>query len=83
MRSAAEFAVSAGLLTLIPGPDTLLALRTAISAGRIQATAAAAGICTAPIGWGCAAGLGLTAALAASPGPYLARRGVWTAGSSF
>ncbi len=74
MRSAAEFAVAAGLLTLIPGPDTLLTLRTAISAGRIQATAAAAGICTALIGWGCAAGLGLTAALAASPGLYLALR---------
>lgn len=76
MRSAAEFAVAAGVLTLIPGPDTLLTLRTTISAGRASGLAAAAGICTALLGWGCAAGLGLTAVLAASPGLYLALR--WT-----
>jgi threonine/homoserine/homoserine lactone efflux protein len=74
VRSIAEFAVAAGLLTLIPGPDTLLTLRTAIAAGRGQALAAAAGVCSALLGWGCAAGLGLTAALAASPDLYLALR---------
>lgn len=76
MSSAAEFALAAGLLTLIPGPDTLLTVRTAIAAGRANALAAAAGIGTALLGWGCAAGLGLTAALAAAPGLYLALR--WT-----
>ena len=76
MRSAAEFALAAGLLTLIPGPDTLLTVRTAITFGRAHAVAAAAGICTALLAWGCAAGLGLTAALAAAPGLYLALR--WT-----
>jgi len=74
VRSVAEFAIAAGLLTLIPGPDTLLTLRTALAAGRAQALSAAAGICTALVGWGCAAGLGLTAALAASPDLYLAVR---------
>lgn len=74
MRPAAEFAIAAGLLTLIPGPDTLLTLRTALAAGRARALSAAAGICTALLGWGCAAGLGLTAALAASPDLYLAVR---------
>jgi threonine/homoserine/homoserine lactone efflux protein len=74
MRSAAEFALAAGLLTLIPGPDTLLTVRTAITFGRANAVAAAAGICTALLAWGCAAGLGLTAALAAAPGLYLALR---------
>lgn len=74
MISTAEFAVAAGLLTLIPGPDTLLTLRTAISAGRGQAVAAAAGVCTALLCWGCAAGIGLTGALAASPEAYLALR---------
>ena len=74
MRSAAGFALAAGLLTLIPGPDTLLTVRTAIAVGRPQALAAAAGISTALLGWGLAAGLGLTAALAAAPALYLALR---------
>jgi threonine/homoserine/homoserine lactone efflux protein len=74
MRSAAEFAIAAGVLTLIPGPDTLLTIRTAVALGRGAAVAAAAGIGTALLGWGCAAGLGLTAALAADPDLYLALR---------
>jgi threonine/homoserine/homoserine lactone efflux protein len=72
--SVAGFAVAAGLLTLIPGPDTLLTVRMAVTAGRPSALAAAAGICTALLGWGAAAGLGLTAALAAAPAAYLALR---------
>jgi len=74
MRTLAEFGVAAGLLTLIPGPDTLLALRTALAQGRSQAAAAAAGTATALAGWGFAAGLGLTAALAAAPDLYAALR---------
>jgi threonine/homoserine/homoserine lactone efflux protein len=74
LSSPAEFAVAAGVLTLIPGPDTLLTIRTAVVAGRGTAVAAAAGIGTALLGWGCAAGLGLTAALAADPDLYLALR---------
>ncbi len=74
MRSAAGFALAAGLLTLIPGPDTLLTVRTAIAAGRAQALAAVLGICLILLGWGLAAGLGLAAALAAAPGLYLALR---------
>jgi threonine/homoserine/homoserine lactone efflux protein len=74
VRSAAEFAIAAGVLTLIPGPDTLLTIRTAVATGRRAAVAAAAGVSTAVVGWGCAAGLGLTAALAADPGLYLALR---------
>jgi threonine/homoserine/homoserine lactone efflux protein len=74
LSSPAEFAVAAGVLTLIPGPDTLLTIRTAVVAGRGTAVAAAAGIGTALLGWGGAAGLGLTAALAADPDLYLALR---------
>jgi|HubBroStandDraft_5_1064220.scaffolds.fasta_scaffold48122_2 threonine/homoserine/homoserine lactone efflux protein len=74
MRSAAEFAVAAGLLTLIPGPDTLLTVRTAIAAGRASALAAVLGICLALLGWGLAAGLGLAAALAAAPALYATLR---------
>jgi threonine/homoserine/homoserine lactone efflux protein len=50
VRSAAEFAVAAGVLTLIPGPDTLLTVRTALPADRRTAVAAAAGISTAVLG---------------------------------
>jgi threonine/homoserine/homoserine lactone efflux protein len=74
MNSVAGFALAAGLLTLIPGPDTLLTVRTAVASGRPRALAAAAGICTALLGWGVAAGVGLTAALAAAPTVYLALR---------
>jgi threonine/homoserine/homoserine lactone efflux protein len=74
MRTLAEFAVAAGLLTLIPGPDTLLALRTALAQGRSHAVAAATGTATALAGWGLAAGVGLTATLAAAPDLYAALR---------
>jgi threonine/homoserine/homoserine lactone efflux protein len=70
VRSALEFAAAAGLLTLLPGPDSLLTLRMALAQGRTQGICAAAGICTALAGWGCAAAAGLTAALAASPALY-------------
>lgn len=76
MRSALEFAAAAGLLTLLPGPDSLLTLRMALAQGRTQGICAAAGICTALAGWGCAAAAGLTAALAASPALYDSLR--WT-----
>jgi threonine/homoserine/homoserine lactone efflux protein len=73
------FALAAGVLTIIPGPDTLLTVRTAVASGRGHALAAGAGICTALLGWGCAAGLGLTAALAAAPGLYLTLRWIGAA----
>jgi len=76
VRSALEFAAAAGLLTLLPGPDSLLTLRMALAQGRTQGICAAAGICTALAGWGCAAAAGLTAALAASPALYDSLR--WT-----
>ena len=79
MPSVAEFALAAGVLTIIPGPDTLLTVRTAVASGRAHALAAGAGICTALLGWGCAAGLGLTAALAAAPDLYLALRWIGAA----
>ena len=61
-----QFAVVAALLTVIPGLDTVLVLRTAISRGRGPAFATAAGICTGTVAWGVAAALGASALLAAS-----------------
>jgi threonine/homoserine/homoserine lactone efflux protein len=69
-----EFAGAAGLLTLLPGPDTLLVLRSSLAEGRAAAIAAAAGVCTALAGWGCAAGLGLAAVLSQWPGIFIALR---------
>lgn len=60
------FSVAAGLLTLTPGLDTALVLRTAASEGPRRAALAAIGICLGTLGWGAAVGFGLGALLAAS-----------------
>ena len=64
------FAVVAGLLTIIPGIDTALVLRSAISRGRGYAFAAAAGINAGCFVWGIAAAVGASALLAASELAY-------------
>ena len=74
MSPFASFAGAAALLTLTPGPDALLVLRTAVSRGRAGAIAAGLGVCTALAGWGCAAAFGLTALLTAAPLLYTALR---------
>ncbi len=60
------FAAAAGLLTVAPGLDTALILRTAAVEGPRPARLAAAGICTGCLAWGSATALGLTALLAVS-----------------
>jgi threonine/homoserine/homoserine lactone efflux protein len=65
-----QFALVAALLTIIPGLDTVLVLRTAISNGRAPAFATAAGICTGTIAWGVAAAFGASALLAASEAAF-------------
>lgn len=65
-----QFALVAALLTIIPGLDTVVVLRTAISNGRAPAFATAAGICTGTIAWGVAAALGASALLAASEAAF-------------
>lgn len=62
-----QFALVAALLTVIPGLDTVLVLRTAVSRGRGPAFASAAGICTGTVAWGVAAALGAAALLASRP----------------
>ena len=64
------FAVVAGLLTIIPGIDTALVLRSAISRGRAYAFAAAFGINAGCLVWGVAAAVGASALLAASEVAY-------------
>lgn len=65
-----SFAVVAGLLTIIPGLDTALVLRAAISKGRAYAFATAVGINTGALIWGIAAAVGASALLAASEVGY-------------
>ncbi|RZU62838.1 LysE family translocator [Zhihengliuella halotolerans] len=61
-----SFAVIAALLTIVPGLDTVLVLRAAISQGRKHAYATAIGVNTGALIWGVAAALGASAVLATS-----------------
>ena len=60
------FGLVVALLTVIPGLDTALVLRTALIRSRGAAFATAAGIQAGTIVWGIAAAVGATALLAAS-----------------
>jgi threonine/homoserine/homoserine lactone efflux protein len=60
------FTAAAGLLTITPGLDTALVLRTATAEGARAATLAALGIVSACFGWAIMVALGLGALLAAS-----------------
>lgn len=61
-----SFAVVAALLTIIPGLDTVLVLRSSISQGRLHGYATALGINAGAMTWGIAAAVGASALLAAS-----------------
>jgi threonine/homoserine/homoserine lactone efflux protein len=61
-----SFTLAAGLLTITPGLDTALVLRTAAVEGRKQAFLAGVGICFGCLLWGAAASFGLGALLAIS-----------------
>jgi threonine/homoserine/homoserine lactone efflux protein len=70
VQALAAFSVAALLLTLTPGLDTALVLRTAAAEGPKRAALAAIGICLGTLAWGAAAGFGLGALLAASQLAY-------------
>jgi threonine/homoserine/homoserine lactone efflux protein len=65
-----SFSVVAALLTVIPGIDTALVLRAAVSRGRAHAVAAALGIGAGCLAWGVAAAVGASALLVASETAY-------------
>jgi threonine/homoserine/homoserine lactone efflux protein len=77
--SLLTFAAAAGLLTLTPGVDTAIVLRSAASLGQRAGAAAAAGVCAGLFIWGAGAALGLGALLAASAKAYLALKWVGAA----
>ncbi|GGC97467.1 threonine transporter RhtB [Tersicoccus solisilvae] len=66
------FAVVAGLLTLVPGLDTALVLRSSLTRTRPYAWATALGVATGAMVWGIAAAVGVSALLAASEVAYRA-----------
>jgi threonine/homoserine/homoserine lactone efflux protein len=68
------FAAAAGLVVLIPGPDTLVVLRSVLLHGRRAAALTAAGVLTGLTIWVTGAALGLTALLRASQDGYLILR---------
>lgn len=70
VSAVVSFAAVAGLLTIIPGLDTALVLRAAISNGRRHAFATAAGVNAGVLVWGAAAAVGISALLAVSTVAY-------------
>jgi threonine/homoserine/homoserine lactone efflux protein len=69
-----SFTLAAGLLTITPGLDTALVLRTAAVEGGKQAMRAGIGVCFGCLFWGAAASFGLSALLAVSGFAYNALR---------
>jgi threonine/homoserine/homoserine lactone efflux protein len=66
------FALVAIPLTIMPGLDSALVLRTAVVSGRKHAYATVLGINAGALAWGVAAAVGATAVLAASEAAYRA-----------
>ena len=66
VQALLAFSVAAALLTITPGLDTALVLRTAAVEGPKRAALAGAGIVLGCLAWGAAVALGLGALLAAS-----------------
>ena len=74
LTDAASFALVAGLLTIVPGLDTAMVLRSAVSLGRRHGFATALGVSTGALIWGAAAAVGVSALLTASTAAYTAVR---------
>lgn len=64
------FSVVAALLTVVPGVDTALVLRSSISHSRGYSWATALGVLAGVVAWGIAAAVGASALLAASETAY-------------
>jgi threonine/homoserine/homoserine lactone efflux protein len=78
-QSLIAFTFAAALLTVTPGLDTALVLRTAAAEGPRRAFAAALGICLGCLAWGALVAVGLGVLLEASELAYLALKWVGAA----
>ena len=65
-----SFLAVASLAMVVPGPDTLVVLRTALGGGARAGVWAAAGSASGLLAWGTATVLGLTALLTLSPAAF-------------
>lgn len=74
VSSFLTFALAGALVVLIPGPDTLVVLRSVVVSGRREAARTSLGVLTGLLVWMSAAALGLTAVLRASQDGYLILR---------
>ncbi len=74
LTAVLSFAVVAGLVTIIPGLDTAMVLRSAITYGPRQGFATALGVNTGALIWGAGAAVGVSALLTASTVAYTALR---------
>ncbi|WP_329558607.1 LysE family translocator [Streptomyces uncialis] len=63
LTAFASFALFALLVTVVPGPDTLLVLRNCVRGGRLPGIATALGAAVGSLVWAVAAAVGLAAAL--------------------
>ena len=73
-QAVIAFALAAGVIVLLPGPDSMLMLRAIAVGGRSSALRTAAGIATGVAIWVVAAALGLAALLRASEAGYTVLR---------
>src|SRR5215471_21220840 len=80
MDKVAAFAVLSLILTVTPGPDGLLVLRSSLLGGRRAGVRVAAGAASGSLAWGLFSAAGLTALLAASAQAY---RAVQLAGACY
>src|SRR5450755_4618369 len=74
LTSVLAFSFAAFLIVLLPGPDTLVVLRSLLRSGKAAATRTVAGVLTGLTVWAVAASVGLAALLHASSGAYLGLR---------
>ncbi len=65
-----SFAVVAGLLTIVPGLDTAMVLRSTAAQGRLHGFATAFGVNSGALIWGAGAAVGVSALLTASTVAY-------------
>ena len=80
MNSIAAFALLSLILTVTPGPDSLLVLRSSLLGGRRSGARVAGGAASGSLAWGVCSAAGLTVILAASAQLY---RAVQVAGACY
>lgn len=78
-QSLIAFTLTAALVTVTPGLDTALVLRTAAAEGARRAFAASLGICLGCLAWGILVAVGLGVLLQASELAYLALKWIGAA----